>query len=90
MLFYCFELNKESKDMCIINNTFDLYSYVQLPMGIKVSLDIMQSIIYKILEGTGSEGYIDDCEYWSNDNFDCHLMAVPKIFMNLEKRQYEV
>ena len=78
MLFYYLELDDKSKDMCTINNCFSLYRYVRLPMGVKVLSGITQSIINKILDRTGAEGYIDNCVYWSNDSFDYHLIVADK------------
>ena len=85
MFFYCFELDNESKAMCTIATPFGLYRYTRLAMGIKVSPDIAQSIINKILDGLDTEGYIDDCGYWSAGTFDQHLDRVDTIFTRLEK-----
>ena len=85
MFFYCFELVNESKDMRTINTPFGLDCNARLPMGVKTTPNIAQSIINKILDGTGTEGYIDDCGYWSNDSFDENIMAVHTILINLEK-----
>ena len=84
MFFYCFELDDKSKNICTITIPFGLYHYVRLPMGIKVSTDIVQSIINKILEGTRMERFIENCGYWSNGSFNCHLMTIDKILVNLE------
>ena len=85
MFFYCFELDDKSKDMCTINTPFGLYRYARLPMGVKTSPDTAQSIINKILDRTGAEGYIDNCGYWFNDSFDKNIMVVDKILTNLEE-----
>ena len=63
MFFYSFELDEESKEMCTINTPFGLYHYMRLGMGIKVSLNIAQSIINEILNNLDTEQYIDDCGY---------------------------
>ena len=79
MFFYCFQLDEESKTICTIATPFGLYRYTRLAMGIKISPDIAQSVINKILDGLDMEGYIDDCGYWSNGSFDGHLEQVDKI-----------
>ena len=68
MMFYCFELDDESKELCTINTPYGLYRYRRLPMGVKVSPDIAQQYITQILHDVlrGDEGhdvvvYIDDC-----------------------------
>ena len=90
MFFYCFKLDDKSKDMCTINTPFGLYRYTRLHMGVKTLPNTAQSIINKILDGTGVEGYIDDCGYWSNNIFDENIMAVDTILTNLEKKWHEM
>ena len=84
MFFYCFELDEESKEICTINTPFGLYCYTRLGMGIKVSPDIAQSVINKILDGLDTEGYIDNCGYWSDGSFDDYLDQVDKILTSLD------
>ena len=84
MFFYCFQLDEESKAMCTIATPFGLYRYTCLAMGIKISPDIAQSVINKILDGLDTEGYIDDCGYWSDGSFDDHLKQVDKILTRLK------
>ena len=85
MFFYCFKLDKESKGMCTIATPFGLYRYSRLPMGVKVSPDIAQSIINQILDGLDTKGYIDDCGYWSAGTFEDHLDRVDQILTRLEE-----
>ena len=68
MMFYCFELDDESKELCTINTPYGLYRYRRLPMGVKVSPNITQQYITQILHVVlhGDQGhdivvYIDDC-----------------------------
>ena len=49
MFFYCFELDDESKELCIINTPYELFHYTRLAMGVKVSPDVAQEMITKML-----------------------------------------
>ena len=51
MFFYCFELDDESKELCTINTPYGLFRYTRLAMGVKVSPDVAQAMITKILAG---------------------------------------
>jgi hypothetical protein len=74
---YCtFELNEESKDLCIIYTLFGKFEYSRLPMGLKCSPDftqeVMESIFWDVAE---VEVYIDDIGVFS-DSWDQHLAVL--------------
>ena len=72
MQYYALELDEEGKDLCTIITPFGKYRYRRLPMGLKISPDVAQSIMEEILGDLDIEVYIDDIAIFSN-NYDEHM-----------------
>ena len=85
MMFYCFALDEESKELCTITTPYGKFQYQRLPMGIKVSPDFAQSIIKKILEGLDINAYMDDLGIWTKGSFDDHMIIVNKVLGRLAR-----
>ena len=83
MMFYCFELDEESKELCTIITPFRKFQYQRLPMGIKVSPDFTQSMIKKILDNMDIDAYMDDLGIWSKGSFNDHMLIVDKVLERL-------
>lgn len=84
MQFYCFELDEQSSNYCtIVTSGFGVYRYKRLPMGVKISPDIAQSIMEEALQGIDVEVYIDDIGYWSNGTYEEHMAVVDTILQRL-------
>ena len=79
MFFYCFKSDDEIKVLSTIDTFYSLFRYTRLALGVKVSLDVAQEMITKILTGLDVECYIDDCGAWTNSNFEEHMELVDKI-----------
>ena len=80
MMFYCFKLDKEIQKICVITTEHGYYAYTRLPMGVKVSPDVVQQHMTDILQGiTNTSWHIDDVGIWTKGTFPDHLDVVDAV-----------
>ena len=54
-------LDEPSRELCTINTPFGLYWFNRLPQGAKVSPDLAQAVIEKIVQHIDTDAYLDNC-----------------------------
>ena len=80
MMSCTIELDEPSKKLCTIVTPFGKFQYCRLPMGLKSSPDIAQSIIESVLADIDEvEVYIDDIGIFGN-YYESHLVTIDKVF----------
>ena len=89
MMYYCFELDEESKKLCTIVSPFGYHRYNRLAMGLKVSPDIAQSIMEKVLRGLDVDVYIDDIGIFTK-TWEDHMKVVRAVLQRLKDNGFKV
>ena len=90
MQYYTFELDEASRELCTIVTPFGKFQYCRLPMGIKQSPDIAQSIMDDIFHDMEDvEVYLDDIGIFSN-NWNDHVHVVGEVLRRLEANGFSV
>ena len=89
MMYYSFELDEPSKELCTIVTPFGKFQYCRLAMGLKPAPDIAQHMIESILKDLDVECYIDDGGIFSNDYTE-HLQTISKVLQRLQDNGLKV
>ena len=90
MQYYTFKLDEERQDLCTIITPFGKYKYARLPMGLKCSSDIAQSIMESVLSGIkDADIYIDDVGAFSQD-WDHHVKLLATILRRLWENGFTI
>ena len=89
MMYYAIELDDNAKELCTIVTPFGKFQYCRLPMGLKSSPDIAQSIIEGVLSDLDVDVYIDDIGIFSND-YDSHLEKIGQVLSRLEASGFKI
>ena len=77
--FYTFELDEQSKELCVIVTPFGKFRYNQLPMGLKQSPDFAQEIMEDVLRDIEEcDCYIDDVGCFDS-SWDLHLQTLKRV-----------
>ena len=85
MQFYTFELDEYSQDLCTRITSFGKYKYLRLPMGLKCSPDIAESIMESVLAGIDDgEVYLDDVGAFSQ-TWEHHIKLLVNILCRLRE-----
>ena len=87
MFFHCFILDEPSRELCTINTPFGLYRFNQLPQGAKVSPNLAQAVIEKILQDINTNAYMDDCCLFTDKDFEHNVQLIDKSHTPLAKAE---
>jgi len=86
MGYYHIPRDEASKKLCTTILPWGKYQYQRLPMGIKNSPDMFQSIMMDLLGDLEYAGtYIDDILITSNRTYEEHLAELDEVLSRLEK-----
>ena len=89
MQYYVLELDDKSKDLCTIVTPFGKCRYCRLPMGLKISPDVAQSIMEQILHDLDVEVYIDDISIFSN-SYEEHMEKIDQVLKRVEDAEFKI
>lgn len=89
MMYYCFELNDENKELATIITPYGKFQYFWMAMGLKPSLDFAQSLIEQVLLDLDVDVYIDNAAIFL-DNYDEHMARIAQVLKLLEHNELQV
>ena len=88
--FFAFELDEESKDLCVIVTPFGKFRFNRLPMGLKQSPDFAQEVMEDILRGLNEcDCYMDDVGAF-DDTWDKHMRTLDRVLQRLQDNGFTV
>ena len=88
--FYTFELDEQSKELCVIVTPFGKFRYNQLPMGLKQSPDFAQEIMEDVLHDIEEcDCYIDDVGCFDS-SWDLHLQTLKRVLTQISDNGFTV
>ncbi|KAL7478352.1 hypothetical protein ACHAW6_004116 [Cyclotella cf. meneghiniana] len=77
--YYTFGVDEYIQELCTIITPFRKYKYLRLPMGLKCSPDIAQSIMESVLAGINdADVYIEDLGAFLN-TWDDHIKLLSDV-----------
>ena len=85
MFFHCLMLGDASKELFTINTPFGLYRFNQLLQGPKVSPDLAQTVIEKILQDIDTDAYMVNACLFTDKDFEHHVQLIDKLLIALAK-----
>ena len=90
MQYYAFELDEESKELCIIITKFGKYKYKRLQMGLKCAPDFAHQAMEKVSQRINdTEVYIYDIGCLSND-WEHHLKLLDQVMTALKTNGFQL
>ena len=90
MQYYTFKLDAASQDLWTIITPFGKYNYTWLPMGLKRSPDIAQSVMENVIASIPDINvYIEDVGAFST-SWNNHLVLLDKVLCCLSDNSFTV
>ena len=90
MCYYTFEMDEESKNMCVIVTPFGKFRYKRLPMGVSQATDLCQEIMESILRDIPEvEVFLDDIGIFTND-YVTHMRVIREVLTRLQRNGFTV
>lgn len=89
MMYYTFELDEVSKELCTIVTPYGKFQYCRMAMGLKPAPDICQSFIEEVLVDLDVDVYIDDIGIFTNGSYEEHLSIVEKVLLRLQDKGFK-